>query len=151
MHSLHSLLQRRAGACQEAGGSLQRFVGHNGVERNAAQRLAVFDLEQVLGHGRRSRALSRAPPNDMDVGRANCWAPCKKMGSVRVFYYCRTYYKAVRVGGFFCEGLMNVLHVRFEKFVFEEKPANWIEKIEILAISEFEGHSVCVCVFLCFM
>ena len=54
-------------------------------------------------------------------------------------------------GGFFCEGLMNVLHVRFEKFVFEEKPANWIEKIEILAISEFEGHSVCVCVFLCFM
>jgi len=46
---------------------------------------------------------------------------------------------------------MNVLHVRFEKFVFEEKPANWIEKIEILAISEFEGHSVCVCVFLCFM
>ena len=34
---------------------------------------------------------------------------------------------------------MNVLHVRFEKFVFEEKPANWIEKIEILAISEFEG------------
>jgi hypothetical protein len=80
MHSLHSLLQRRAGACQEAGGSLQRFVGHNGVERNAAQRLAVFDLEQVLGHGRRSRALSRAPPNDMDVGRANCWAPCKKMG-----------------------------------------------------------------------
>jgi len=80
MHSLHSLLQRRAGACQEAGGSLQRFVGHNGVERNAAQRLAVFDLEQVLGHGRRSRALSRAPPNDMDVGRANCWAPCKKNG-----------------------------------------------------------------------
>ena len=104
MHSLHSLLQRRAGACQEAGGSLQRFVGHNGVERNAAQRLAVFDLEQVLGHGRRSRALSRAPPNDMDVGRANCWAPCKKMGSVCVFYYCRTYYKAVRVGGFFLRG-----------------------------------------------
>jgi len=77
--------------------------------------------------------------------------PLAKKWSVCVFYYCRTYYKAVRVGGFFCEGLMNVLHVRFEKFVFEEKPANWIEKIEILAISEFEGHSVCVCVFLCFM
>jgi hypothetical protein len=75
----------------------------------------------------------------------------KKWGVCVCFITAGPITKLCAWGGFFCEGLMNVLHVRFEKFVFEEKPANWIEKIEILAISEFEGHSVCVCVFLCFM